>query len=101
MLTSNKIKRSHCFFFLFFFFLINQSNKTISLWGVELSGMYTEQSLLELPLTWGILPDIYQVLRSQVIAFYRNLVSSSQQTSESEMAVITSSTHAETEGQRG
>lgn len=96
MLTSNKIKRSHCFFFL-----INQSNKTISLWGVELSGMYTEQSLLEPPLTWGILPDIYQVLRSQVMAFYRNLVSSSQQTSESEMAVITSSTHAETEGHRG
>ena len=36
-----------------------------------------------------------------MIAFYRNLASSSQQNSESEMAVITSSTHAETEGQRG
>lgn len=34
------------------------------------------------------------------MAFYINLVSSSQQISESEMAIITSSTHAETEGQR-
>ena len=34
------------------------------------------------------------------MAFYINLVSSSQQTSESEMAINTSSTHAETEGQR-
>lgn len=44
--------------FCFVLFLTNQSNKTIFLWGVELSGMYTEQSLLEPPLTRGILPDI-------------------------------------------
>lgn len=59
--------------------------------------MYTEQSS-EPPLTWGILPDIKFLEPSD--GFHRNLVSSSQQTSESEMAVITSSTHAETEAER-